>query len=113
MTKIYLYCLPGSALGWGDNDVVGCAVGEDGQGLGQHLSSGKSWSQHDMGFTSDRKHSIYSKAYPDGYELEWVDDPENHTGLKAALELNKCTNPFRGVSEIEGRAGKGVKDDHN
>lgn len=90
MTKIYLYCLPGSALGWADTDVVGFAVSEDGQGLGSHVSSSRDWSRYDMGLTSDRKRSIYSEAYPGGWELEWVDDPENHAGLKAALELNKA-----------------------
>lgn len=92
MNKIYLYCLPAEMSGWGKDNVIGFAVGEDGQALGQHISSSPSWSQHDMGFTSDWKHSTYSEAYPDGFELEWVHDPKNHAGLKRALELNKALN---------------------
>lgn len=41
--------------------------------LANHFSSGKNWCKHDMGITSDWKHDIYDAAYPDGYELVWLD----------------------------------------
>ena len=85
--KIYLACSP--AAGWGAEDVVGYALAEDGQCLAQHLSSNVAWSQHDMGLTSDWKHDVYAEHYPDGYELEWVDDPHTHEGWLKAMELNK------------------------
>lgn len=37
-----------------------------------HLSSGEEWFKHDMGITSDWKHDIYEKHYPDGYNLEYL-----------------------------------------
>jgi len=85
-TKIYLYCVPYHFLR--DGDVLGFAVAEDGRGLASHLSSGVDFSKHDMGLTSDWKHVHYTREYPDGYELEWVDDVDNHAGLQGALQLN-------------------------
>lgn len=86
-TKIYLACFP---YNWGGHsDVWGNALAEDGQGLASHLSSNIDFAKHDMGLTSDWKHDHYAKCYPDGYELEWVDDPENHKGWQKALALNK------------------------
>ena len=87
MPKIFLYCYP--AQGWGAHDVIGYALAEDGAGLASHLSSNKSFSQHDMGLTSDWKHESYKKHYPEGFELEWVDDPDNHPGVAAAYALNQ------------------------
>jgi len=93
-TKIFLYCVPlgtgsgfvqGSLVG---GDVMGYSVAEDGTGIASHLSSNKEFSKHDMGLTSNQKHEYYQKAFPDGYELEWVDDVENHAGLREALRLN-------------------------
>ena len=86
-TKIFLTCVDG---GFRSGDVIGYALAEDGQGLASHLSSNMSFSQHDMGLTSDWKHEHYAKCYPEGYELEWVDNPENHEGWQKALALNKA-----------------------
>ena len=93
--KIYLTCFPlhsgsgrviGSSVG---GDVMGYALGEDGQGLASHLSSGIGYSKHDMGLTSDWKHDIYKETYPQGYELVWIDDPDNSEEWKKAISLNK------------------------
>ena len=73
---------------WG-NDCIGLALAEDGHCLGSHLSSSEMWSRHDMGLTSDWKHDGYKEHYPDGYELEWVDDPKKHEGLMAAYKKNQ------------------------
>lgn len=85
-TKIYLTCFDG---GFRRGDVIGYALGEDGQGLASHLSSGIEWSKHDMGLTSDWKHDHYEKIYPNGYELIWIDDPDNDERWLNAIELNK------------------------
>ena len=85
--KIYLTCFP--APNWGPNDVIGQALCEDGAGLASHLSSNISFSKHDMGLTSDWKHKTYKEHCPDGFDLEWVDDPENHDGWQSALVKNK------------------------
>ncbi len=86
--KIYLYCVEG---GIRKGDVIGYALAEDGNGLGSHLSSGEEWSKHDMGLTSDWKHDSYLAHYPDGFELEWIDekDLDNHLGWQEAFKLNK------------------------
>lgn len=87
MPKIYLYTR--RAVGWASNDVIGYALAEDGHVLASHLSSGVGFAKHDLGLTSTWKHEYYNKHYPDGYELEWVDDPSDHAGVRAALSLNK------------------------
>ena len=67
------------------------ALAEDGTGLAGHLSSNEYWARHDMGFDgSTKKHNHYAEHYPDGYELEWVTDPETHFGYMAALALNRA-----------------------
>ena len=83
--KIYLYCQP--ARGW-EPDFVGFAVAEDGHLLASHISSTPEFSKHDLGLTSEWQHGHYRKHYPDGYELEWVEDRKTHQGLQEALRLN-------------------------
>ena len=85
--KIYLACFEG---GMRDGDVIGYALAEDGTVLASHLSSNEGFSKHDMGLTGTWKHDTYAKHYPDGYELEWVDDPENHEGWIDAIKINKA-----------------------
>lgn len=70
-------------------DVLGAALAEDGAGLAQHLSSNVSFAKHDLGLTSDWQHEHYRQHAPNGYELEWVDDPATHAGWQAALVLNR------------------------
>ena len=86
MPRIFLWCVPG---GFRSGDVIGYACAEDGTGLGSHLSSSVEFSKHDMGLTSDWKHEAYKKHYPDGFELEWVNNPETHFELSQAIALNK------------------------
>jgi len=82
---IYLFCA--KAIGLRYPDVIGYAVAEDGYALCSHLSSSVEFSKHDMGLTSDWKHDIYKKHYPDGYNLVWLDSFDNLP--KEVLEKNK------------------------
>ena len=86
MNKIYLFCEPSDAFGHG---FAGYALAEDGTGICGHFSSSIAFSKHDLGLTSDWKHDLYASHYPDGYDLEWVDDPDNHEGFQKAFELNQ------------------------
>jgi len=67
------------------------ALAEDGTGLTGHVCSEHGWIGHDMGFSSDWKHDVYNKHYPDGWSLEYVevDDIPGHERLQKAFELNK------------------------
>ncbi len=40
------------------------------------------------GVTSDNLHPLYSKLFPEGWTIKWVDDTENHTGLIKAIKIN-------------------------
>jgi len=86
-TKIYLACFGG---GFRASEVIGYALGEDGQGLASHISSNVAFSKLDMGLTSDWKHEHYAKVYPDGYELIWIDEPDTDERWLKAIELNKA-----------------------
>ena len=88
--KIYIWCVGlGRGSTWGAEDVIGHALSEDGVGLGSHLSSSVGFAKHDMGITSNWHHETYRKYYPEGYVLEWLEDPETHAGWQAAMALNE------------------------
>lgn len=70
-------------------DLVVSALAEDGMWLASHMSSSEYFAKHDIGITSDWKHKIYEKYYPNGYELVWVDDSKNHSQLQVAIEKNQ------------------------
>lgn len=78
--------------GGSDNFLNIAAVAEDGEVLAGHVSSSVSWAKHDIGVNSDWKHELYDAKYPDGWEIEWVDDIENHEGVQKALTLNRCSD---------------------
>lgn len=91
MPKIFIFVSGVMKDSYGcEHDVLGTAIAEDGTALASHLSSSIGFLKHDMGYKgSDWKHDLYKAHYPDGYELEWVDDPEKHEGLQKAFENNK------------------------
>ena len=83
--KIYCFINGKMALGY-----IVVALSESGIGLGSHCSSSVEFAKHDIGYeNSDWKHDTYNKEYPNGWELIWVDNVENHAGLKLAIEKNK------------------------
>lgn len=70
---------------WGD--YLPSAIAEDGTPLAGHCSSSIGFAKHDMGIGSDWKHELYKKHYPDGFEIEWVDDVDAHPACLAAIAL--------------------------
>ena len=84
-------------LGWNNGGSAGfliaCLLSEDGESLGSHACSAEGYMPHDLGMLAGSRpdrHETFREHYPDGYELEWVDDPRNHEGLMAAYELNQA-----------------------
>lgn len=66
------------------------AIAEDGTCLAQHICSNAHWVKHDLGIGSDWKHEYYNEYYGEGnWELEYVEDPLHHEGLKVAFKLNQ------------------------
>lgn len=86
--KIFLFCEPVS-----HGDFAAHAIAEDGTGLGGHLSSSVEFAKHDIGLTSDWHHDEFRKHYPNGYEVEWIDqkDLATHEGFQKALKLNRVS----------------------
>ncbi len=85
--KVYAFIQSGRGTDW----VHGMAMAEDGTVLAEHVSSHDGWAKHDMGATEHQAmhYQDYSKHYPDGFAVEWVDDPLTHEGLQAAYSLNQ------------------------
>jgi hypothetical protein len=82
--KPKIYCFNnGGAPGW----YSAVALSEDGECLAQHICSHEAYMPHDLGITSDWKHEIYWKHYPEGFELVWVptDELNTHEGLNNAI----------------------------
>jgi len=84
--KIFAFCntLPNNAQWY---EVM--AIAEDGTCLATHICSSPAWGPHDLGVRSDWHHDAYRAHYPDGFEMEWVDKPKEHAGLRAAYALNQ------------------------
>lgn len=90
-SKIFVFCNSCSP-GWHS----AIALAEDGTALAGHICSAHGWIPHDMGLTSDWKHEVYKKHYPEGWGLvlvEPVDDPLKHPGAAAAIARNQAGQP--------------------
>lgn len=72
---------------------VGKAVAEDGTELGVRHSSTTRWLKLDMGIhSSGGMHEKYAAHYPNGYELVWVEHPDNFAPLRAAIDCRDATS---------------------
>ena len=72
------------------NDVIVAALVEkDGKlcEIASHWSSNEDFAKHDIGLTSDWKHEIYKQEFPEGYELEWVDNLASHPVLSKYFKI--------------------------
>ena len=91
--KIYCWINAGKGTDW----VVSMAMAEDGTHLTSHVSSSDGFAKGDCGYLPTgmglSKRAIFDEHYPDGYELEWVDDPApgKHAGLDVPYALNQAT----------------------
>jgi len=87
--KIFVFC-NGCSPQWHHF----AAISEDGHVLARHVCSHHGFAANDMGVNEDGwKRDIYSKRYPDGFEVEYVEvtsmaDLAKHAGLVAALKAH-------------------------
>lgn len=76
---------------------VGAAIAEDGTILPvSHCSSSVSRARRDMGADGHCtwKHDVYAAHYPDGFEVEWVENVREHPVLRNIIErLNADRRP--------------------
>ena len=77
------------------NMLFPCALAEDGKVLAGHCSSSPGWARHDMGADGHCtwKHELYAAHYPQGFEVEWVDDPTTHPGCREAIARANAAAP--------------------
>jgi hypothetical protein len=87
--KIYCFVNSGKGSDW-QNVIALC---EDGHCLAQHLSSSEGWAKHDIGINSNWKHDNYKNHCPEGFELIWIDEPENSEEVDLAYSLNQKLRP--------------------
>jgi hypothetical protein len=64
---------------------IATALAEDGNVLARQEAPSLTRAQHALGITSGHMHDVYAKAYPNGYELEFVGEPQRHEGYQAAF----------------------------
>jgi len=72
------------------NDLDCQALAEDGEGLAECCAPDVESAKRGIGLTSQSNHKSYATHYPDGYDLEWVNDPANHSGWQRALKRNRA-----------------------
>ena len=82
LPKIYVFCNQRGCTGSGDWHSM-IAVAEDGTCLAAHVCSSHGWARHDMGIDEDGwKRDEYARHYPDGFEVEWIEDPGSHPAIQ-------------------------------
>ena len=93
----------GGSQGW----YSACLLAEDGECLGGHICSHEAYMPADLGILEgtrpDRHEENFQKHYPDGYELEWVDNPNSHEGI--ALACKRCHEQQAAAPQAE-KGGK-------
>lgn len=85
--KIYVWC-NNCAPEWHS----AIAMAEDGHVLAGHVCSSHGFIMHDMGVDEDGwKRDKYAEHYPDGFEVEYVDNARirEHAGAMAAYAKNQ------------------------
>ena len=80
MTTIFAFINSRSGHNW----IETLAIHPDGRILAGHVSSSLAFAKHDIGVTSDWKHNKYREACPEGFAVEWVEEPAKHPGVTAA-----------------------------
>lgn len=85
LPRIYTFCNSCSPEWHG-----ALALAEDGTCLAEHLCSNHGWIYHDLGVNEDgRNRDKYAEHYPDGFVVEFVENPKEHPGVQAAYKLNQ------------------------
>ena len=62
------------------------AISEEGHCIAMRTSVNTEWAKNHIGYTSKRCHNRYQSYYPNGYELVWVDDPDNNQEFSIAYD---------------------------
>lgn len=91
--KIFAF-INGGSPGW----YSGAAIAEDGTVLpASHVSSSPGWARHDMGANgqSEWKHDVYAAHYPDGFQVEWVENVKEHPVLWPLIERLNAEAPAK------------------
>lgn len=64
----------GEGSEWGDQDTAGWLEGPNGEKLSEHYSSSLEWLKGDLTTQFRDRKARLDELFPDGYELEIVDD---------------------------------------
>lgn len=86
-----IWCFISEPNHWtGDLEVSACAI-IDGKfwRLASHVSSNVVWAKHDIGYDGNWKHKIYFEEFPNGFEIEWIDEPLVHPVISQYLKASE------------------------
>lgn len=91
MNTIYVFCNGCHAQDWHN----ATALSDEGLFLGGHVCSDHGFIPGDMGADGSkdwaRKRDAYARAYPDGFEVVYVEGPvKEHAGIMAAHAKHKA-----------------------
>lgn len=95
MSKVFVFCNNKGCTGAGVWHPM-YAVAEDGEALASHMCSSHGWARHDMGIDENGwKRDLYAAHYPNGFVVEWVENPETHAALQDAFRRLPDPEPRR------------------
>ena len=80
-TKIYVSVTSSAST----TRTIATALAEDGNVLARQEAPSLPRAKHALCITSGQMNDVYAKAYPNGYELEFVGQPERHEAYMAAV----------------------------
>ena len=63
------------------------AISNNGTVLAMSTAPSLEEAQTNIGYLGDLQHHHYRKHFPNGYSIEWVDDPNDHEGFLEAYNL--------------------------
>ena len=72
-----------------NKDNVAMVITEDGNGVINTEANNKIDAMINLGVYGTNFHDQYNELFPQGWSIEWVDDPENHEGVMQATKINR------------------------
>jgi hypothetical protein len=79
---------------WYKNNITGIALTEDGVCLAIVKSPSEILLKEEIGIGTMNRHGVYHTAFPEGYNLTWLDEPFKSSAFGRALHANHCQDNY-------------------
>lgn len=67
---------------------VAIVITEDGNGVIHAEADTKADAMKKTGVIGNNFHKQYDMLFPEGWDIEWVDDPDQHEGVRESVKIN-------------------------